>query len=808
MTLCDVIRVTDLVLRTPALAPDHWQRPHKDQPLVCSLEIHTHVDDEADTDNLLADSLNYGTVTKHVERHVRELAVSSSVGEGELSGIPLEVVAEQLAKVVIFRAKAPNVRIELRRPRALLTAESIGVVLSRSRSDYSIPSADAPTDSLDAYTLLPTAASPANDTLFVRQLRRHVIIGLNPCERLDEQEVIVDFEFSAPDDGMIASNGARMGWLGWRGAVKRAEEHFTSTKPLTIESIVVSLSSLLLTPHTSPSPIPAAPSSASGPSPQLDWKIPRTTVRLSKPAALMFAKHPSVQVTRSRADFPALFSTSATRAYSTTPASSGSKTLRTAYIGLGTNLGQRVKNLNDAVSTLDRLGAEEGRTQVVETSWMYESDAMYHEEQERFLNAVVKIETTLPPLRLLTLLKRVESTLGRDFSTFRNGPRVIDLDLLLYEDVVLDTRETGEKDEEGRWLKVPHQGIAEREFVLRPLVDLAPSLVHPSLKKTPSELLSSLTTSPSFASTVHRVFPLSASLVHPYFRPTSSFLPYASDTRTLVMSILNLTPDSFSDGDAARSSDVEVALSEARKHLEEGADIVDVGGMSTRPGAADIGSEEEIRRVVPFVKALRAAEDSKRAVISIDTFRPDVARAALDAGADVINDVYGGREPGMLKVMAEKACPVVLMHSRGDPSTMTRLTTYDGGLIEGVRREMEEMVEKALAAGVRRWNIVLDPGFGFAKFSDQNFALLRHLPELFASSPTLREYPVLLGLSRKRFLAPEKKDAKERRMETAAAVMACVASGWCEVVRVHETKDSREVVQVADKIYKSRIGEA
>lgn len=274
------------------------------------------------------------------------------------------------------------------------------------------------------------------------------------------------------------------------------------------------------------------------------------------------------------------------------------------------------------------------------------------------------------------------------------------------------------------------------------------------------------------------------------------------------MSILNVTPDSFSDGDAARSTNVDVALSEARQHLAEGADIVDVGGMSTRPGAADIGSDEEIRRVVPLIKALRAVDDSKRAAISIDTFRPDVARAALDAGADIINDVYGGREPGMLEAMAEEACPVILMHSRGDPSTMTRLTTYDDGLVDGVRREMEEMVNKALAAGVRRWNIILDPGFGFAKSSDQNFALLRHLPQLFASSPTLREYPVLLGLSRKRFLAPEKKDAKERRIETAAAVTACVASGWCEVVRVHETRDSREVVQVADRIYKSRVGEA
>lgn len=170
-------------------------------------------------------------------------------------------------------------------------------------------------------------------------------------------------------------------------------QHFTTTKPLTIESIVVSLSSLLLTPHTSPSPIHTAPSSSPPSATQLDWNIPRTTVRVSKPVALMFAKYPSVQVTRSRADFPALFSPFSARSYSTTSGSDGSKNVRTAYIGLGTNLGQRVKNLNDAVSTLDRLGVEDGMTRVVETSWIYESDAMYHEEQERFLNAVVKVRS-------------------------------------------------------------------------------------------------------------------------------------------------------------------------------------------------------------------------------------------------------------------------------------------------------------------------------------------------------------------------------------------------------------------------------
>jgi len=225
----DLIVVTDLELRTPYLQVDHWQRPSKEQPLVCTLSIRTDVDQEAQQDNLLQDSLNYGTVTKAIESYIANLP--PPLKEEEEEGTPLEVLAEEIAKVVLFKASAPNVRLELRRPRALLTADSVGVTIYRSRSDYSSSSSklplssstSSPPSSLDQYTLLSTSTALQKDILFVRGLRRYIIIGLNPCERLDEQEVIVDLEFSAPPDEMRLANGARAGWFGWRSMVKQLE---------------------------------------------------------------------------------------------------------------------------------------------------------------------------------------------------------------------------------------------------------------------------------------------------------------------------------------------------------------------------------------------------------------------------------------------------------------------------------------------------------------------------------------------------------------------------------------------------------
>ncbi|HST65527.1 MAG TPA: dihydropteroate synthase, partial [Mycobacteriales bacterium] len=211
--------------------------------------------------------------------------------------------------------------------------------------------------------------------------------------------------------------------------------------------------------------------------------------------------------------------------------------------------------------------------------------------------------------------------------------------------------------------------------------------------------------------------------------------------RCVVMGVLNVTPDSFSDG--GRYADLDAAVAHGLALSGAGADIVDVGGESTRPGAERVDAEEEIRRVVPPIRTLAAAG----VTVSVDTTRAAVAEAALDAGAHLVNDVSGGlADPGMAKVVAAAGVPWVLMHWRGHSRDMQALARY-GDVVADVRRELGRQVDGALAAGVDEANIVLDPGLGFAKTAEHNWTLLARLDELAALG-----FPVLVGASRKAFL--------------------------------------------------------
>jgi len=194
------------------------------------------------------------------------------------------------------------------------------------------------------------------------------------------------------------------------------------------------------------------------------------------------------------------------------------------------------------------------------------------------------------------------------------------------------------------------------------------------------------------------------------------------------MGIINSTPDSFSDGGDHFSLDR--AVTSAKQMVKNGADVLDIGGMSTAPSAPEIAVSEEVSRTAPLIKALREA--GIQTPISIDTFRSQVARSALEAGANLVNDVSGGeRDPEMLSVVKEWGCPFILMHMRGDSKTMNKLSKYENGdVVGGVRRELENRVSIALKSGIRRWNIILDPGLGFAKDSTGNIELIRGLASL------------------------------------------------------------------------------
>lgn len=209
-----------------------------------------------------------------------------------------------------------------------------------------------------------------------------------------------------------------------------------------------------------------------------------------------------------------------------------------------------------------------------------------------------------------------------------------------------------------------------------------------------------------------------------------------------VMGILNVTPDSFSDG--GQHADTRSALEHARRMLGEGADIIDIGGESTRPGSQEVTPDEEARRVLPVIEALRAEFPSAR--LSIDTRHAGVARAALLAGADVVNDITGLASPEMRRVCAELPCGVVLMHMQGEPGTMQQNPQY-GDVVAEVRAFFEERVAAAVAAGISPQRICLDPGIGFGKTVEHNVCLIRHLESL-----RVNDLPLLMALSRKRFM--------------------------------------------------------
>jgi dihydropteroate synthase len=272
--------------------------------------------------------------------------------------------------------------------------------------------------------------------------------------------------------------------------------------------------------------------------------------------------------------------------------------------------------------------------------------------------------------------------------------------------------------------------------------------------------------------------------------------------RTYVMGILNVTPDSFSGDGLIRGADwVQRAIEQGMAQVADGAHILDIGGESTRPGATPIPADEEIRRTVPVIRGLVARTDVP---ISIDTSKAEVAAAALDAGASIVNDVWGFRlDPELARLVADRGCPAILMHNRSRPQD-ARFEERLGGryvgaryddLMEDIAREMLELADAALAAGVERGQIVLDPGIGFGKTVEQNLTLLRRFDRF-----TSLGFPLLCGPSRKSFIGYTLDLPPEERVEgTAAAVAIAIARG-ADIVRVHDVKPMARVARMCDAI--------
>ena len=272
--------------------------------------------------------------------------------------------------------------------------------------------------------------------------------------------------------------------------------------------------------------------------------------------------------------------------------------------------------------------------------------------------------------------------------------------------------------------------------------------------------------------------------------------------RTFVMGVLNITPDSFSgDGLLSETETISHATEQASQFLAAGADILDIGGESTRPGSQPISAEEEIARVIPVVVA---AASLPGAVISIDSFKAGVASAALDAGADIVNDVWGLRaDPAMAGLTAERGAPVILMHNRSRPNDVeldARLggsyvgAVYDDLMVD-ICTELMEMVDTARAAGVADDQIILDPGIGFGKTVTQNLAIINQLDRIKALG-----FPVLLGASRKSFIGRVLDVPVEQRIEGSAAASAIGILRGADIIRVHDVEAMARIARMTDAI--------
>ncbi|KAI9307342.1 Dihydropteroate synthase-like protein [Cunninghamella echinulata] len=759
----DKILIKNLVLKN-VTGVDSWQRL-KSQPVVISVWLHTDITAAGNTDHV-TNSIHYGHVTKGITKLAETNTFKS-----------LEALAHAVVRLCCVHFGAQKTQVKIEQPKALLHATASGVQLTRSREDFESEGKD---NSI-VETLGDVSKLGYEDILFVKDLRLHTIIGVNPWEREEKQVVVINLTiypsellYPTPSSTSTLENDQQQKKSHHlRTIVRTLTRHIEASGYKTVEAFAVAVARLALE----------------------KCHVNKIRVRLEKPSAILFADASGIEVTRDRQWLNDILEQEKKSghmyAHNThledvvVGKDIPTSYTHTAFIAMGSNMGDRVGNIYQALDLLEK----ECSSVVVDTSYLYETPPMYHTDQPVFLNGVCKINTCLDPHQLLSKLKEVEATLGRQQTTFRNGPRPIDLDILFYNDLVMETED----------LIIPHIAIQEREFVLWPLCDVAKEMEHPKLYKTCGQLLSQLLK----VTAESEQGPLIINKVIPIQKGSQKTIWNWKD-QTFIMGILNTTPDSFSDGGSY--IDIEKAIEAAYRMKEDGASMIDVGGMSTRPGADDsFPEEEEIRRVVPVIKGLR--EKGFDLPISIDTFRAKVAEAAIEAGADMINDISGGsRDPNMLAVMAKYKVPVCLMHMRGDAKTMMSKenTTYDNGdVMDAISQQLYVLVQRAIASGVYRWNIIIDPGIGFAKTADQDFTILRRLGDMIAEDALLEGFPILMGPSRKKFIGRVTgvDVADQRSFGTAGAVAASVAGG-ANILRVHDVRPMWEVARVCDSVWK------
>ncbi|KAF8439778.1 Dihydropteroate synthase-like protein [Boletus edulis BED1] len=690
----------------------------------------------------------------------------------------------------------------------------------------------------------------------IKKLGFSTITGSDPRERIEKQPVMFDITVDRKQ------HGSSQDWFPFVALATSIHQTFTASAYLIIESLTSAVACHVLEYTKDPDDT--------------------VTIKLSKVNALALAASAQIQITRQRDDFADVFAARGAKERLLPPPTvirpeeeavhSGSSSSHSVALALGSNLGDRFANIETALRLLEVPTSllsdlpEDAQVSVVDTSFMYETAPMYVTDQPLFANCACMIETNLSPMDLLRLVKEIETAVGR-VPAIRFGPRAVDLDILTYDDQLVDTRPPDRRaslDNLIGQLVIPHPRTCEREFVLRPLNDMIPHYIHPASNKTIRTLLDELVSTqadndfpmlkvmpfpkyPSDAPESTKIHGIHVPPTAKYWTVSSNPAKHGRPRKTHLMATLNVTPDSFSDG--AQHNTLPTALTYTTTAVASGADIIDIGGHSTRPGADTISTDEELARVLPVVQAIRVHPSPavRDALLSIDTFRWAVAARAVLAGANCINDVHAFTGPAyplnaaswehltrMRGVARELGVPVVLMHSRGDADENKGYDAYDnaGGIVAAVQAELGRKVDMIVRGpgGVRRWLVFVDPGIGFSKTVEGQLTLMRDLGRMTAPTPAherdparehedgqvgnaLAGYPLLVGPSKKSVWGAvleqggvegayqgRKTSAQERGWATAAAV-ACAVQQGASAVRVHDVAEMRDVVTIASAIW-------
>lgn len=785
----DHVHIENLRVET-AIGPDSWNRS---DPQLCfvTLGMQTDFSKAAKGDDLQY-SLNYAVISREVMSHVRSKSNWGSLGN----------LSKSIAGFVMSKfAGVDSLQLKVKTQTGHIRSDNISCIISESRQ--------------------PGASKP-QDLLHISNLKILTLIGVFTFERQQKQYVELDLKLPWPKEAPSA--------VSYKSVIDSTVQLVENSNFLTVEALVDAVATII-------SKYPLLQKYSDAP----------IEVKVIKLNAITATSGVGVSCIRNAEELGSLQASVASDEPNSNTLNLPCKThevtrdeksaWKVAYLAFGSNIGDKLENIRLAIALL----ADRPQVKVKAMSSLFESKPMYFTEQETFLNGCLEIETSYSPQDLLKCCKEIEYEELKRVKEFENGPRIIDLDIVMY------LNESGEQvvvDDDN--LSIPHARMLERSFVLEPLCELVPpEYTHPLTAETLVDHLKGIYSKGDENDHLSNLVPIgygSSSTIYLKFDSVpekGNHSKTVANSPTLLMGIFNATPDSFSDG-GNHFLKVDEQLSHVKKMCQDALNlqskvIIDIGGCSTRPNSPQVAENCELQRVIPIIKAIRACKElpQEKVIISVDTYRSTVAREAVEAGANIINDISGGSfDSAIYSVVASNPrVAYVLSHTRGDIGSMANQTNYEESseestptylfgepsnspetaLIRTLGKELCERYTQAIEKGVSRWQIIVDPGIGFAKNGRQNLQVIRQLPLLKNFSCTLengtfvnlRNLPVLVGPSRKKFIGTITKEdvASDRDFATGAIVSSCVGFG-ADIVRVHNVKDCSKAVRLADAVYK------